>query len=190
LNYTSILNCSVDDVSSQIAQADYGVHYLIVYPDLSTIRKVYSNYVQRQAKENNEIILINPFYETTDSVRQNLSKSGINVSKHEKAKELVIIDSLKEYFGPKPDMFFKKSLVNYAKQNRKKGLSIIGDIGAYTHKSKRNELVEYELSLPTKFDVDMKGFCLYHEKEFNQFSDEQKQQLINHHGKALKISRS
>ena len=64
-------------------------------------------------------------------------------------------------------MLVKRNLVKYAKQTGKNGISIIGDIGApYTHKSKHNELVDYELSLPTKFDVDMKGFCLYHQKEF------------------------
>lgn len=177
----------VNEAVNQIIQAEYCSHYLIVYPDLTTLREMYSQYIQRQIKNNNEIILINPFYETIDSVRQNLSKSGINVSKYEKEKELVIIDSLKEYFGSQPDMLFKRSLVEYAKQNGKNGLSIIGDIGAYTHRSKHNELVDYELSLPTKFDFDMKGFCLYHQKEFNKFSDKQKQQLIEHHGKAVKI---
>ena len=177
----------VNNAVYQIIQTEYGAHYLIVYPDLATLREMYSKYVQEQIKENNEIILINPFYETTDCVRQILSKSGVNVSKYEKEKGLVIIDSLKEYFGSKPDMLFKRNLVNYAKQIGKKGLSIIGDIGAYTHKSKHNELVDYELSLPTKFDVDMKGFCLYHQKDFNKFSDNQKQELIKHHGKALEI---
>ena len=179
----------VNNAINQIIQAEYGSHYLIVYPDLTTLREMYSKYVQAQIKENNEIILINPFYEITDSVRQILSKSGVNVSKYEKEKGLVIIDSLKEYFGPKSDMLFKRNLVNCAKQTGKNGLSIIGDIGAYTHKSKHNELVEYELSLPTKFDVDMKGFCLYHKKDFNKFSDKQKQELIGHHGKALEIGR-
>jgi hypothetical protein len=183
------LKCSVNDALNQIIQADYGVHYIIVYPDLHILREVYSKYVQNQIIDNNEIILINPFYETTDSVRQVLSKCGVNVSKYEKENELVIIDSLKEYFGPKPDMPFKRNLVNYAKQNGKRGLSIIGDIGAYTHKSKHNELVDYELSLPIRYDVDMKGFCLYHQKDFNRFSDKQKQQLIKHHGKALEIER-
>jgi hypothetical protein len=32
----------------------------------------------------------------------------------------------------------------------------------------------------------MKGFCLYHQKDFNRFSDEQKQ-MYEHHGKALNI---
>ena len=34
----------------------------------------------------------------------------------------------------------------------------------------------------------MKGFCLYHQKDFDNFSDEQKQKLIEHNGKAIKIT--
>ena len=180
----------VNEAVNQIIQAEYCSHYLIVYPDLTTLREMYSKYIQKQINENNETILINPFYETTDSVRQILSKNGIDVSKYEKEKGLVIIDSLQEYFGSQPDMLFKRNLVNYAKQTGKNGISIIGDIGAYPHKSKHNDLVDYELSLPTEFDVDMKGFCLYHQKDFNKFSDKQKQELIRHHDKALKIESS
>jgi hypothetical protein len=33
----------------------------------------------------------------------------------------------------------------------------------------------------------MKGFCLYHEKDFGRFSEEQRQKLIEHHGMAIKI---
>ena len=183
-------NHDVNEAVNQIIQAEYCSHYLIVYPDLTTLREMYSKYIQKQINENNETILINPFYETTDSVRQILSKNGINVSKYEKEKGLVIIDSLQEYFGSQPDMLFKRNLVNYAKQTGKNGISIIGDIGAYPHKSKHNDLVDYELSLPTEFDVDMKGFCLYHQKDFNKFSDKQKQELIKHHSKALKIESS
>jgi hypothetical protein len=87
-------------------------------------------------------------------------------------------------------MLFKRNLVNYAKQIGRNGISIMGDIGgAYNHKSKHNDLLDYELSLSTKFDVDMKGFCLYHQRAFNKFSDKQKQELIKHHGKALEIER-
>ena len=31
------------------------------------------------------------------------------------------------------------------------------------------------------------SFCLYHQKDFDRFSDEQKEKLIEHHGKAIKI---
>ncbi len=185
-------NLHVNDALSQINQAGYGAHYIITYPDLFTLRKLYSNYIKKQIEENNEMILINPFYETTDSVRQILSKKGVDVSKYEKEEVLVIIDSLKVYFDQQkqqPNILFIKGLAKYAKQMGKKCLSVLGDLGVYRHKSMFNDLVDYELSLPTKFDVDMKGFCLYHQKDFDKFSDEQKQELIRHHGKAIEIER-
>jgi len=185
------MNYHLNHALSQINQAEYGSHYIIVYPDLSTQRELYSSYIKKHIEENNEMILINPFYETTDSVRQILSKNGVNVSKYEKENVLVIIDSLKEYFGQQQqsNILFIKSLAKCAKQMGKNCLSVLGDIGAYPHKSKCDDLVDYELSLPSKYNLDMKCFCLYHEKDFNKFSDEQKQELIEHHGKALNIER-
>jgi hypothetical protein len=71
------------------------------------------------------VVLIYPFYETIDSVRQIIYKSSLNVSKYEKA--LVIINSLKGYFSQQPDKNLK-SLVNFAEQIRRNCLSIMGDI--------------------------------------------------------------
>ena len=151
------------------------------------------NYVHKQIKENKEIVLVNPFYETTDSVRQILSEKydhGMDdVSKFEKEESLMIADALEEYLGDQPLIYVKKCLENYAKVG-KNGVSVLADLGAYPHKSKYKDLVDYELSLPTKYDVQMKGFCLYHQKDFNKFSEEQQQKLIEHHGKALRIVES
>jgi hypothetical protein len=183
-----IMNCHVDDALEQINQADYGAHYMLIYEDLTTLREFYSNYIHKQIEKNNEIVLVNPFYETTDSVRQVLShyNQGIDISKYEKEESLLIADSLKEYLGDQPLVYIKKGLANYTKMG-KKGLSVLADLGAYPYKSKYKDLVDYELSLPTKYDVPMRGFCLYHQKDFDNLSDEQKQKLIEHHGKALKI---
>jgi hypothetical protein len=182
------MNCHVDDALEQINQADYGAHYMLIYEDLTTLREFYSNYIHKQIEKNNEIVLVNPFYETTDSVRQVLShyNQGIDISKYEKEESLLIADSLKEYLGDQPLVYIKKGLANYTKMG-KKGLSVLADLGAYPYKSKYKDLVDYELSLPTKYDVPMRGFCLYHQKDFDNLSDEQKQKLIEHHGKALKI---
>jgi hypothetical protein len=188
-----IMNCHVNDALEQINQAGYGAHYMLIYPDLATLREFYSGYIHKQIEENNEIVQINPFYETTDSVRQVLSEKYnhgmIDVSKCEKQESLIIIDSLKEYFGNKHHMYFKKSLANYAKQIGKNGLSVLADMGAYTHKSMYKDLVDYELSLPRKYNdsIALKGFCLYHQKDFDILSEEQKQKLVEHHGNILKI---
>jgi hypothetical protein len=194
----NITECHVNDTLHHITQAEDGAHYMIIYPDLEKLRELYSEYIHKQVEDKNEIVLINPFYETTDSVRNVLSEkynNGINdVSKREQEKSLIIADALERYFGEQnmDDKSFKMSLVDHATKIGKSDLAILGDTGAYHHKSKHEELVDYELSLPTKYEdgIALKGFCLYHQKDFNNFSDEQKQKLIEHHGKALKLVES
>jgi len=180
-----------EDAANQIIKTDYGAHYLIVYPDLYALRKFYTRCIKQQIKEKNDIVLVNPFYETTDSVRKTLSdgNADMDVSKYEKEQSIIIIDSLEEYFGKKNDMDFKRDIANHAKEKGKNGLLVLGDIGAYPYKGRHNDLVDYELSLPTIYDdIAMKGFCLYHEKDFfNRFSEEDRQKLISHHGMAVKI---
>ena len=183
-------NYHVNDALNHMNEADHGAHYLIIYPDLVTSRELYSNYTQKQIEWNNEIVLITPFYETTNSVRQMLSQynHGMNdISKYEKEESLIIADALEEYLGDQPLVHIKKGIANYSKM-KKKGFSAIADMGAYLHKFMYDDLVDYELSLPTRYEGQVRGFCLYHQKDFDKLSEEQKQKLVEHHGKALKIT--
>ena len=186
----NLTDCQGNDALHLISEAEYGAHYIIIYPSLHSLRELYSNYVMKKIEENNEIVIVNPFYETTDSVRQALSEKNNHrvdaISKYEKEESLMIADSLEEYLGDQPLLYIKKGLANYSKMG-KNGLSVLADLGAYSHKSRYKDLVDYESSLPTKYHLSMKGFCVYHQKDFDQFSDEQQQKLIDSHGKALKI---
>ena len=111
----------------------------------------------------------------------------MDISKCEKEENHLIIDALDTYFDQESDKDFKEKLSKYALQIGKNGLSIINDIGAFPYKCKEKELVEYELSLPIKFNLPLKRFCIFHQKDFNRLSEEQKQKLINHHDIVLKI---
>ena len=87
-----------------ISEIDYGIHCLLIYTDLSILRKFYSHYIPEQIKDKEEIIQIMPFYETEHSVRQTLSKGyrGINMDKVEnEEKTLIIEDSFGKYSGQK-----------------------------------------------------------------------------------------
>src|SRR5919199_3030292 len=95
--------CDVNETIEQLDKAECGAHYIIIYPDSFTLRDLYPNYIHNQIEENNGIVQINPFYETTDSVRQVLSEKYnhgmIDISKREKEDSLIIIDSIEKYFG-------------------------------------------------------------------------------------------
>jgi hypothetical protein len=171
--------------------ARYGAHYIIIYPDLPTLRKIYSQYIKRQIEEKNDIVLILPRYETTDTVRFVRSNlAGIDAEKLERDGFLLIIDSSRAYFGSSIDIIsFVESLIDYAGQTRKAGVSVLADMGTFLYYDKLDYLLEHETSLPPRFNMKAKGFCLYDKRDFDwRLSLKQKKKLIEHHGKELIIS--
>jgi hypothetical protein len=178
--------------------SEYGVHYLVVYPDMITLRRIYSYYTKMQLEDNNEIVLIVPYYETTEMVRSVLSGENknnqgniIDVRKYEKQGSLVIIDSVKAYFRSDIDlMSFLARLAKQAQFSGKNGISVIADLASFYYNNQSDKLIEYEMSLPTKYDNNMKlkGFCFYHQEDFDRrLTEQQKQMLLEHHGKNLMV---
>jgi hypothetical protein len=188
---------TIDAIFEEIRNTEYGVHYLVIYPDMITLRRFYSYYAKMQL-DNNEIVLILPYYETTEMVRNVLSGedknnqgSTIDVRKYEKEGLLVIIDSVKAYFRSDTDlMSFIGSLSKQAQNSGKSGVSVIADLASFYFHNGIDKLIEYEMSLPIKYDNNMKlkGYCLYHQEDFDRrLTKQQKQKLLEHHGKNLMI---
>ena len=193
----NLMSDNSNDVLKQLRQAEFGAHYIIVYHDMMTLRQIYSSYIKAQIEDNNEIVLILPYYETTGMVRRILSGENnnvgniIDVRKYEKEGSLVIIDSAKAYFGSDTDlMSFAEKLAKEAQSSGKSGVSVIADLASFYYYDRIDKLIEYEMSLPTKYEDEMKlkGFCFYHQEDFdNRLSKEQKQKLLEHHGKHLMV---
>ena len=63
----------VNEALDALKESQPGTHGLVVYPDMLTIRAIYSLYSRILLEDSNEIVLILPYYETTDMVRLVLS---------------------------------------------------------------------------------------------------------------------
>jgi hypothetical protein len=92
-----------------------------------------------------------------------------------------VMDSLKAHFGISNHMEFVNDLVKRARN----GVSVIADAGPFFHLHKRDRLIEHELSMPPRFDINIKRFCVFHKQDFNILTEEQKQKLLNHDGQVL-----
>jgi hypothetical protein len=190
-NLTLTPGYDVEDTLGKLKRARQGSHYIIIYSDFPTLRKIYSQHIKRQIEEKKEIVLILPHHETSDMVRYVLYElAQIDVRKYERQNSLLIMNSAKAYFGSSIDLVsFVKSLVNYADQIGKNGVSILADMGAFFYYDKLDHLIEYETSLQRRSDIKAKGLCLYNIDDFNwRLSHIQKKKLLEHHGRELLIT--
>jgi hypothetical protein len=179
-------------ILDQLNQTEPGGHYILIYDHLITFRQIYSYYTKKQLEENNELILLLPYYETTDTVRRSLRENNyarMDVRKYEKEGLLVIIDSLRAYFCSTSIIAFVERLVKHAEKLGKNGVTGIADMGSFfqfnDHKKKKASIMEYEISLPSKFHSKLKGFCCYNQKDFDRLTEHQKKKLLDHHSKGL-----
>ncbi|HYX57041.1 MAG TPA: MEDS domain-containing protein [Nitrososphaeraceae archaeon] len=182
----------------QLNQTKPGAHYIAIYDHLITFRQIYSFYTKIQLEENNELVLLLPHYETTDTVRRSLRENeyaSMDVRKYEKQGLLVIIDSVRAYFCSTSIITFVERLVKHAQKLGKNGVTAIADMGSFfqfnyhENKNKKTNIIEYETSLPSKFHSKLKGFCCYNQKDFDRLTERQKKKLVDYHGKVITINK-
>jgi heme exporter protein D len=177
-------------VSEELRKSAMGTHALILYPDLLTLRELYSFYV-KSALGDSEIVLILPYLETVGNVKRILSEDSenIDVRKYEKNQSLLIMDSLKGYFGLQEGLIpFLIQTAEFAKKSGK-SLSVLSDMGSFFYYDKKDDLLQYEMALPSRYEkMNLKGFCAYHQRDFDKrFSEKERQDLITHHGRTLTL---
>ncbi|MFL6378943.1 MAG: hypothetical protein ACJ72R_15980 [Nitrososphaeraceae archaeon] len=154
------------------------------------LRELYTKYVKTQLERENKIVLILPHYETTDSLKKILLDDSFPAADEDIKKykdSLILMDSLKGHFGLSNHMAFVNELVKRAENSSKNGVLVIADAGPFFHLNKKDKLVEHELSMPSRFDVNLKRFCVFHKQDFNVLTEEHRQKLINHHGQVLMV---
>ena len=168
---------------------------MLVYPDLHTFRRIYGQFTRTQLDDNG-VVLLFPYHETTDSVRQVLSQLGIDVRKCEQNHSLVIVDSVKAYFHSDVDIeSLLKMMAKDAKRTGKKGVSTFGDMGSFFLYEKQDQMIQYEteLRLDEKMNDDdansvkIKGICSYHKDTFNTLTKKEQQALFGHHHAKLVV---
>ena len=196
-------------------EVEDGENTILVYPNTQTFRQIYTKYVKDQLvaarkredeeenniknnsyRDNNEqsksrIILIAPFYETVDSVKNHLSAFGVkNVQGQIDSGSLVMADSFHSFF---PDSNGMKKLIDSLSERARKegrpGVTAIVDVGfffLFGGDSKAVDLISYEASLaPKTQDGNVKGISCYHWGNYETLTERDKELLTQGRKKKL-----
>ena len=180
-----------DEISDQLLHVPIGHHYhhyLILYPDLETMRKVYASYIKRQLEEQpNSVVLFLSYYDTTDNVRLVLSSKGVQVKEREKNGSMIILDIMNVLHNPYfqvPDIEKLRELARKTeKQFGDKTIFIIADMSVFNHTKKASEVLEYEKTLHKDLKVERwKELCFYNKRDFEiMFTEDESKRLMEYH---------
>jgi MEDS: MEthanogen/methylotroph, DcmR Sensory domain len=166
-----------------------GSHTLLVYNDLNAFREIYTQY-SRALLPQNEIVVIGTQYEPIDNVKNALRFAGVgDVERYLNEGRLFIVDAQHgyHYADPRGMWKFAMSLLSRAKKEGRQGVTWFGDAGSFFSFEKIEELMQYELSLPQKYEDTISTVCSYHSKDFEKLAKNQQHTLFDHHSKSIVV---
>ena len=160
-------------------------HNILVYPDLRTYRKIYSE-SSKHALDNNEIVLLVTTYDSFDRIKDSLRQVGIPVDNETKEGNLIILDAVKAYqidtYGAAK---FITTLAKRAETNGKAGVFALTEMGSFFIAERIATLLEYEASLPKQWGLHFKSACTYHKDDLASLSREQQDIILSAHNRVL-----
>ena len=182
-----IVNADPLTALNTIKASKYGDHNLVVYPCMGQFEEFYVKCCKDSLLERSEIFILVTYYQQVSAVRKKLHLSGIDTVRYENEGTLVILDSETAY-QPNLEESAKYNIIILTtlltKQVRaldKKGITLLSDLGIFILNNRIADLLSHELSMPTRFDSNIRPLCFYHNDDFNVLREEEKRRICSHH---------
>jgi hypothetical protein len=185
-NHKSISSPSSSSLVQEVRHSNFHDHNILIYPDLTTYRKIYSESA-KLALDNNEVVLLVTTYDSFGRIKDSLTLSGISVNNEIKNGNLVILDAVKAYqIDIHGALKFATTLAKRAESDRKSGVFGLTEMGSFFIAERIASLLEYERSLPKKWELNnFKSACTYHKDDFASLSKEQQEIILSAHNRVL-----
>jgi hypothetical protein len=170
-NLKNMSSPSSSSLVQEVRHSNFHDHDMLIYPDLTTYRKIYSESA-KQALDNNEVVLLVTTYDSFDRIKYSLTQAGISVNNEIKNGNLVILDAVKAY--------------QIAECDRKSGVFGLTEMGSFFIAERIASLLEYERSLPKKWELNnFKSACTYHKDDIATLSKQQQETILSAHNRVL-----
>jgi hypothetical protein len=189
-----IVNADPATILNAIKASNYGDHNLVVYPCLGQFEEFYIECCKDSILQRNEIFILVTYYQHVSAVRKKIHLAGIETARYENDGTLVILDSETAYQpaleeGAKYGInILTRMMTKQVRVRNKKGITLLSDLGTFILNNRIPDLLSYELSLPVRFDYNVRPFCFYHKDDFNILQEEERRKIYDHHLNNLIVS--
>ncbi len=192
--YRRIVNADPATILNIIKASNYGDHNLVVYPCLGQFEEFYIECCKESIFERNEIFILVTYYQEVSAVRKKMYIAGIDAARYENDGTMIIVDSETAY---QPNLekrekyninILTSMMTKEIRVLDKEGITLLSDLGTFILNNRIADLLSYELSLPVRFDSNVRPFCFYHRDDFNALQEEERKRICGHHLNNLIVS--
>ena len=202
------INAGVRKVMKSLLQIPLSTHTILVYPNTHTLREIYTNYIYNSNHEASELFAVLPFYETIESVKNNLMYNSESTRNYEDMKHkgsLIIQDAntifekdiisstdyVSQRYVEAPNIIdFLNRVLLHSKKIDVNTISLWIDTGVfYNFENGIDSLMNFERASPRIVaNYPIKQICLYHQKDFeNRLNKVEQIKTVDRHQKKLVI---
>jgi hypothetical protein len=178
-------------VLEQLNHVESGEHCILIYPNLATLREIYTQYYKKMLLKKEMVLFLLEGYESNDLISDYLTTSGIDVIQNIGNGSLVLASSLKKFFSSESLFVEFLDVVrgDIDRMGNKNGMTIITDGGSYCSSTENmTSLIDFESFISSIVDIKpVKLLCLYNRDDFSMLTEEQKQILVQMHSKKLLV---
>jgi hypothetical protein len=184
-----LVDANLESIIQLVCEFDYGEHSIIIYPDLSSFREIYTRLTRTRIHDHNDRVILLPHYETTKSVEQSLMELDVRAKEEIARGTLEIVDSHHAFFDPEQTFLqVVSAALNDAVRAGKTGAVIIADMGSFYHRQVIDLLVAHECKIPAKQAGSRSTvFCCYNFRDFQKLTKLQEEKLCENHYRNLFI---
>jgi hypothetical protein len=185
---SSVSRTNMAGETGKFPHIEGGHHYLVLYPNMQKLSNIYYQYIMGQIEEQpDSVILVLPYYLTSQKVREILNSDGIQVSELERKGSLVIVDIEKVINSSYFELTDVQGLEGFTKyiENSQQGkpILVVADMSVFKHLDKPKQVLEYERTLhKEQRERKWKELCLYNERDFKaMFTQQEINELLDYH---------
>lgn len=174
----------------KIVNARKGDHLFCIYPDQITEFSAAVNFLGN-GLDKNELIMLISDYMPIKQLREKLSQEWkVDTGKLVRNVDLIIRTVKENYF---PNGFLNETsvigyleeLARYSARKGKAGVRIFASNHSVFENGLSEQFINYESSLDPTFKRPITAICAYKRKDVDTLSDEQFEDLVNHHVKTI-----
>jgi hypothetical protein len=182
-----LVDANLESIIELVCECHYGEHNILIYPNLSSFREIYTRVARARMSNCNDRVVILPHYETAKSVEQALMEVDVRAKEEKEKGALEIIDSYHAFFDP--EQAFSQvvsATLSEARRSGKAGAVVIADMGSFYHRQAIDDLVAHECKIPAR-QVGSKStiFCCYNFRDFEKLEKSQEEKLCENHYRNL-----